>query len=208
MAGDGTEGLGERRRIDLGHRRVRSGAEPGVWGTGNAGPDYDGSEREGDNLYTASIVALDADTGRLRWHYQFTPHDVWDWDAVQMPVLADLTLGGQPRKVVMFANRNGFFYLLDRATGSLIRAKPFIETTWAKEIQANGRPLLLPNSLPSEEGTRVCPDQAGGTNWMAPSFDKGLGLLFITARESCGIFFTCRKTTIPATVFEAAPSSA
>ena len=160
------------------------------WGTGNAGPDYDGSAREGDNLYTASIVALDADTGRLRWHYQFTPHDVWDWDATQMPVLADLTIGGQPRKVVMFANRNGFFYLLDRATGQLIRAKPFIETSWAKEIQANGRPMLLPNSIPSEEGTRICPDQTGGTNWMPPSFDKALGLLFVTARESCGIFFT------------------
>jgi alcohol dehydrogenase (cytochrome c) len=160
------------------------------WGTGNAGPDYDGSAREGDNLYTASIVALDADTGRLRWHYQFTPHDVWDWDATQMPVLADLTIGGQPRKVVMFANRNGFFYLLDRATGQLIRAKPFIETSWAKEIQGNGRPMLLPNSIPSEEGTRICPDQTGGTNWMPPSFDKALGLLFVTARESCGIFFT------------------
>ena len=167
------------------------------WGTGNAGPDYDGSEREGDNLYTASIVALDADTGRLRWHYQFTPHDVWDWDATQMPVLADLTIGGQPRKVVMFANRNGFFYLLDRATGSLIRARPFIETSWAKEIQANGRPMLLPNSIPSEEGTRVCPDQAGGTNWMAPSFDKALGLLFVTARESCGIFYTWKEDYNP-----------
>jgi alcohol dehydrogenase (cytochrome c) len=171
------------------------------WGTGNAGPDYDGSEREGDNLYTASIVALDADTGRLRWHYQFTPHDVWDWDSTQNPVLADLTIGGQSRKVVMFANRNGFFYLLDRATGKLIRAKPFIETSWAKEIQANGRPLLLPNSLPSEDGTRVCPDQSGGTNWMPPSFDKALGLLFVTARESCGIFFTWKDDYNPGDSF-------
>jgi alcohol dehydrogenase (cytochrome c) len=167
------------------------------WGTGNAGPDYDGSEREGDNLYTASIVALDADTGRLRWHYQFTPHDVWDWDSTQNPVLADLTIGGQPRKVVMFANRNGFFYLLDRATGKLIRGKPFIETSWAKEIRADGRPMLLPNSIPSEEGTRVCPDQSGGTNWMPPSFDKALGLLFVTARESCGIFFTWKDDYNP-----------
>jgi alcohol dehydrogenase (cytochrome c) len=171
------------------------------WGTGNAGPDYDGSAREGDNLYTASIVALDADTGRLRWHYQFTPHDVWDWDSTQNPVLADLTLGGQPRKVVMFANRNGFFYLLDRATGQLIRGKPFIETSWAKEIQANGRPMLLPNSIPSEEGTRVCPDQSGGTNWMPPSFDKSLGLLFVTARESCGIFFTWKDDFNPGDSF-------
>ncbi len=167
------------------------------WGTGNAGPDYDGSAREGDNLYTASIVALDADTGRLRWHYQFTPHDVWDWDSTQNPVLADLTIAGQPRKVVMFANRNGFFYLLDRADGTLIRGKPFIETSWAKEIRADGRPMLLPNIIPSEEGTRVCPDQSGGTNWMPPSFDKSLGLLFVTARESCGIFYTWKDDYNP-----------
>ncbi len=171
------------------------------WGTGNAGPDYDGSAREGDNLYTASIVALDADTGRLRWHYQFTPHDVWDWDSTQNPVLADLTIGGQQRKTVMFANRNGFFYVLDRATGQLIRGKPFIETSWAKEIQPNGRPMLLPNSIPSEEGTRICPDQSGGTNWMPPSFDKGLGLLFVTARESCGIFYTWKDDYNPGDSF-------
>lgn len=159
------------------------------WGTGNAGPDYNGSEREGDNLYTASIVALDADTGRLRWYYQFTPHDVWDWDATQVPVLADLTLEGQPRKVVMFANRNGFFYLLDRVTGTLIRGRPFIETSWAKAIGADGRPILRPGMIPSAAGTRVCPDQSGATNWMSPSFDPSLKLLFVTARESCGIFY-------------------
>jgi PQQ-dependent dehydrogenase (methanol/ethanol family) len=125
------------------------------WGTGNAGPDYNGSAREGDNLYTASIVALDADTGALKWHYQFTPHDIWDYDSTQMPVLADLTIDGQLRKVVLFANRNGFFYVLDRATGKLLRATPFIQTTWAKAIRPDGRPMLEPNSVPSEEGTKV-----------------------------------------------------
>jgi len=160
------------------------------WGTGNAGPDYNGLEREGDNLYTASIVALDADTGKLRWHYQFTPHDIWDYDSTQMPVLADLTLGGELWKAVLFANRNGFFYVLDRATGKLIRGKPFIQTTWATGIRPDGRPMLGGNSVPSEEGTKVCPDQSGGTNWMPPSFDPGLGLFFVTARESCGIFFS------------------
>jgi len=163
------------------------------WGTGNAGPDYNGSAREGDNLYTASIVALDADTGALKWHYQFTPHDIWDYDSTQMPVLADLTLGGQLRKVVLFANRNGFFYVLDRATGKLIRAKPFIQTTWAKEIRPDGRPMLQPNSVPSEDGTKVCPDQTGGTNWMPPSFSPSLNLLFVTARESCGVFFSWKE---------------
>ena len=179
------------------------------WGTGNAGPDYDGSAREGDNLYTASIVALDADTGRLRWHYQFTPHDVWDWDAIQMPVLADLTLGGQPRKVVMFANRNGFFYLLDRATGQLVRAKPFIETSWAKEIQANGRPLLLPNSIPSEEGTR----DLSRSDWR----NQLDGRRRSTRRSACcssrrgnpaASSTRGRKTTTRATAIAAAPSSA
>ena len=159
------------------------------WGTGNAGPDYNGDLREGDNLYTASIVAIDGDSGLLRWHYQFTPHDVWDWDSTQVPVLADVTIGGQPRKVVIFANRNGFFYVLDRATGKLIFGKPFIQTSWAKEIRADGRPVLLPGSLPSEKGTRVCPDQSGGTNWMSPSFDPALGLLFVTARDACGVFY-------------------
>ena len=167
------------------------------WGTGNAGPDYNGTEREGDNLYTASVVALDADTGKLRWHYQFTPHDIWDYDSTQLPVLADLTLGGELRKVMLFANRNGFFYVLDRATGKLIRATPFIETTWAREIRPDGRPMLMPNSVPSEEGTKVCPDQTGGTNWMAPSFDPALGLFFVTARESCGVFFSWKDDYNP-----------
>jgi alcohol dehydrogenase (cytochrome c) len=159
------------------------------WGTGNAGPDYNGDAREGDNLYTASLVALDGDTGQLRWHYQFTPHDVWDYDSTQVPVLADLTIGGQPRKVVIFANRNGFFYVLDRVTGKLILGKPYIETTWAKEIR-DGRPLVLANRVPTEQGTRVCPDPAGATNWMSPSFHPGLSLLFVTVRESCGTFYS------------------
>jgi len=118
-----------------------------------------------------------------------------------MPVLADITLGGELRKVVLFANRNGFFYVLERATGKLIRGKPFIQTTWAKEIRADGRPMLLPNSVPSEQGTKVCPDQSGGTNWMPPSFDPSLGLFFVTARESCGIFFTWKDDYTPGEAF-------
>ena len=143
------------------------------YGTGNPGPDYYSSAREGDNLYTASLVALDADTGELRWHYQFTPHDVHDWDSTQVPVLADLTINGQPRKVVMFANRNGFFYTLDRVTGKVIVAKPFVETTWAKEIGADGRPVLLPGHLPDEDGEKTCPDLGGGTNFMSPVLRSG-----------------------------------
>jgi alcohol dehydrogenase (cytochrome c) len=160
------------------------------FGTGNPGPDYYSANREGDNLFTASIVALDADTGRLKWHYQFTPHDVHDWDATQVPVLGELPIGGQNRKVVMFANRNGFFYTIDRATGKLIVAKPFVETTWAKEISSmTGRPILLPNNHPNEQGVRTCPDLGGGTNFMAPSYDPNLKLFFVTARETCSIYF-------------------
>ncbi len=156
------------------------------FGTGNPGPDYFSGNREGDNLFTASLVALDVDTGRRKWHYQFTPHDVHDWDATQVPVLGDLTIDGQPRKVVMFANRNGFFYTIDRVTGKLIVAKPFVETTWAKEISMlTGRPILLPNNHPNEQGVRTCPDLGGGTNFMSPSYDPALKLFFVTARETC-----------------------
>jgi alcohol dehydrogenase (cytochrome c) len=160
------------------------------FGTGNPGPDYYSANREGDNLFTASIVALDADTGKLKWHYQFTPHDVHDWDATQVPVLAELPIEGQPRKVVMFANRNGFFYTIDRTTGKLIVAKPFVETTWAKEISSvTGRPILLPNNHPNEQGTRTCPDLGGGTNFMSPSYDPASRLFFVTARETCATYF-------------------
>ena len=160
------------------------------FGTGNPGPDYYSANREGDNLFTASIVALDADTGVRKWHYQFTPHDVHDWDATQVPVLGELTIDGERRKVVMFANRNGFFYTIDRVTGKLIVAKPFVETTWAKEISSvTGRPILLPDNHPNEQGARTCPDLGGGTNFMSPSYDPNLRLFFVTARETCATFF-------------------
>jgi alcohol dehydrogenase (cytochrome c) len=159
------------------------------YGTGNPGPDYYSNAREGDNLYTTSLVAIDLDTGERRWHYQFTPHDVHDWDSTQVPVLGDLTINGQPRKVVMFANRNGFFYTIDRVTGKIIVAKPFVETTWAKEIDQDGRPVLLPGHLPDEDGNKTCPDLGGGTNFMSPSFDPTTRLFFVTARETCATFF-------------------
>jgi alcohol dehydrogenase (cytochrome c) len=159
------------------------------YGTGNPGPDYYSHIRKGDNLYTDSLVALDADTGKLRWHYQFTPHDVHDWDATQVPVLGELPIDGKPRKVVMFANRNGFFYVLDRVTGKVLVAKPFVETTWAKEIGPDGRPVLLPGNMPDEKGTRTCPDLGGGTNFMSPSYDPAARLFFVTARETCAVYF-------------------
>ena len=155
------------------------------FGTGNPNPDYYGAERKGDNLYTCSIVALDADTGELKWHYQFTPHDTHDWDSDHIPVLANVPIAGQSRKVVMVANRNGFFYALDRATGKLLLAKPFTDTNWAREIGADGRPIVL-----DEDGTKKClPDFWGGTNFMPPSFDPALNLFFVTARETCVTYF-------------------
>lgn len=149
------------------------------WGTGNPNPDYYGADRKGDNLYTNSIVAIDAATGTLKWHYQFTPHDLHDWDSNHVPVLADVA----GRKVVMVANRNGFFYRLDRVTGQLILAKPFTETTWAREIGKDGRPIIL------NDGDKGClPDMWGGTNFNPPSFDPALGLFFVNARESCATY--------------------
>ncbi|HEV3217083.1 MAG TPA: PQQ-dependent dehydrogenase, methanol/ethanol family [Vicinamibacterales bacterium] len=172
------------------------------FGTGNPGPDYYSTNREGDNLYTASLVALDADTGKAKWHYQFTPHDVHDWDSTQVPVLGDLTINGQPRKVVMFANRNGFFYTIDRVTGKVIVAKPFVETTWAKEVGPTGRPVLLPGNIPDENGTKTCPDLGGGTNYMAPSFDPTTRTFFVTARETCANYYAWEQPYQPGVQWE------
>ncbi|HYU78152.1 MAG TPA: PQQ-dependent dehydrogenase, methanol/ethanol family [Vicinamibacterales bacterium] len=174
------------------------------FGTGNPGPDYYSANREGDNLYTASLVALDADTGKMRWHYQFTPHDVHDWDSTQVPVLGELSVAGEPRKVVMFANRNGFFYTLDRVTGKVIVAKPFVETTWAKEISTvTGKPILLPGHVPNEQGSRTCPDLGGGTNFMSPSYDPKVNLFFVTARETCATYFAFDQEFKPGVNWEA-----
>ncbi len=167
------------------------------YGIGNPGPDYHSESRLGDNLYSDSIVALDADTGQLRWHYQFTPHDVHDWDATEVPVLADLTIAGQPRKVVMFANRNGFYYTLDRTNGGVILAKPFVMTTWAKEIGRDGRPIVEPGHTPDENGEITCPDITGGTNFWPPTFDPMTRTFFVNAREACMTFYSWKPDYKP-----------
>jgi len=149
------------------------------WGIGNAGPDYNGDVRLGDNLYTSSVVALDADTGKLKWHYQFSPHDEFDYDAVQVPVLADMTWNGGPRKVMMFANRNGFFYVLDRANGKFLLGKPFVRVNWADGFDQDGRPRRVPGQVPTAEGTLIYPGNQGGTNWYNPSFSPRTGLFYI-----------------------------
>jgi len=162
------------------------------WGTGNPIPDYNASVRKGDNLYTASIVALNADTGKLKWHYQYTPQDNHDWDGNQIPVLADISVQGRQRKVAMIASRNGFFYVLDRATGDLLLAKPFTESKWAREIGRDGRPIVLNTGfvLPgqTEADTTCIPDNYGGANFSPPSFDPARGLFFVMARETCAVY--------------------
>jgi len=158
------------------------------WGVGNPNPDFYGGNRRGDNLYTASVVALDPDTGRLRWHFQYTPHDEHDWDSNQIQVLADLMISGRVRKTLITANRNGFFYVLDRTNGAFIQAKPYVTTTWAKEVDAKGRPIELPNQRPTDKGTRTCPDLAGGSSFTSPSFDPARRLFFVSARETCQMY--------------------
>jgi alcohol dehydrogenase (cytochrome c) len=159
------------------------------WGTGNPGPDWNGIVRKGDNLYSDCLLALDADTGKLKWYFQFTPHDDHDWDAVQVPVLLDGTFRGQPRKMVLFANRNGFYYVLDRVTGKYLASRELSKQTWAKGIDDNGRPAVLPNVAPTAEGTRVWPAVAGATNWFSPSYSPKTNLFYVAVREEGAVYY-------------------
>lgn len=159
------------------------------WPTGNPSAEYYGDDRGGDNLYSDCILALDARTGRLKWYYQGTPHDLWDWDATETPVVVDANWAGQPRKLLLHANRNGFFYVFDRTDGKLLLAKQFIrKLTWASGIGADGRPLKLPNQEPSSGGTLVCPSQDGATNWYSPSYNPATNLFYVQTFEKCSIY--------------------
>ena len=158
------------------------------WGTGNPGPDWNGDVRKGDNLYSDSVLAIDADTGKLKWHFQFTPHDIHDWDANQVPVLMDGEIRGERRKLLITANRNGFFYALDRATGQFLLGKPYVKQTWASGLDDRGRPIRLPNTTPTIEGTRVWPAAGGGTNWFSPSYSPKNDLFYVAIRESSAMF--------------------
>jgi alcohol dehydrogenase (cytochrome c) len=155
------------------------------WGVGNAGPDWNNEQRPGDNLYTDSVVALDADTGRLKWHYQFTPHDRYDYDSVQIPVLADIRWQGQPLKAMIWANRNGNFYVLDRETGKFLVGKPFVKVTWMDKFDERGRP----NQTPPLPGQPTWPGNQGGTNWYSPSFSPHTGLFYVPAWEGYATVF-------------------
>jgi PQQ-dependent dehydrogenase (methanol/ethanol family) len=153
------------------------------WGIGNPGPDLNHEVRRGDNLFSCSVVALDVNTGQRKWHYQFSPADAHDWDATEDLILADKPFHGQPRKLVMQANRNGMFYVLDRGDGKFLLGKPFVEQSWNKGFDENGRPIFTPGWESSAQGTTVYPSLAGGTNWQAPSFDRQNGWLYVAFIE-------------------------
>ena len=163
------------------------------WGIGNPGPDYNGDARRGDNLYTCSVVALDADSGKLRWHFQFTPHDVNDWDSAHVPILVD----DGDRKLVVVANRNGFYYVLDRVTGKFLRGAQFGKQTWASGLDDKGRPMRLPGMEPSSEGTMVYPGFHGVTNWFSPSFSPLTRLVYVAVREEPAIFAKNKDPYVP-----------
>ena len=159
------------------------------WGTGNPWPDTNGDVRLGDDLYSCSVIALDADTGKLKWHFQFTPHDVHDWDSTQVPVLADGEFRGRARKLLLWPNRNGFFYLLDRQTGEFLLAKAFVKQTWTKGFDDKGRPELVAGNEPTPEGnTEVWPGVDGGANWMAHSYSPLTKWLYTFAREEHRVY--------------------
>ncbi len=149
------------------------------WGVGNPSPDYSGDQRPGDNLYTNTVVALDVDTGQLKWHYQFTPHDVYDFDAVQIPVLADITFRGAPMKALLWANRNGIYYVLDRTNGKFLSGTPMGKVNWMSGFDANGRPI----QTRQPPGVPTYPGHQGITNWYSPSFSPRTGLMYVSIWE-------------------------
>jgi alcohol dehydrogenase (cytochrome c) len=171
------------------------------WGVGNPAPDWNGGVRPGDNLYTCSLIALDAKTGRLKWHFQFTPHDVHDWDANQIPILVDAEVDGRTRKLVVMANRNAFYYVLDREVGTFLLASQYSKQTWAKEIDERGRPLVLPGTEPTEEGTLVWPSLQGATNWFSPAYSPKTRLLYVAVREMGSYYYKAEAEYKPGDYF-------
>ena len=161
------------------------------WGTGNPGPDWKGDSRLGDNLYSNSIIALDGDSGTLKWHFQFTPHDVQDLDSTQTPILIDAPWKGTTRKLVLFANRNAFYYVLDRTTGEFLLGKPYVRQTWAQpSLSDKGRPIRNPNTDPTEKGTVLYPNSPGATNYQAPAYSPLTKLHYVMTRDEGGVFYT------------------
>lgn len=154
------------------------------WGTGNPAPDFNDDDRPGDNLYTCSLLAIDPDTGKMKWYFQFSPHENHDWDSDEPPILFDAMIDGKPRKLIAFANRNAFYYVLDRTNGQFITGVPFVKETWAKGLDAKGRPILEPNQQPTlGAGTLVYPSITGGVDWTSPSYSPQTGLFYVSVHE-------------------------
>ena len=177
---------GKPARGGLEHWRLRSDSNLTFWGIGNPAPDTNGDIRLGDNLYSDCVVALDADTGKLKWYYQFTPHDTMDYDATQVPVLADIEYKGRPRKAMIWANRNGVFYVLDRTTGEFLMGKPFVKANWLTGFDEKGRPMRTPGQQDSPTPVLIQPNGLGGTNWYPPSYSPHTGLFYIPGWENSG----------------------
>ncbi len=157
-------------------------------------PDFVGDTRPGDDLYTACVLALDPDTGKLKWYFQFTPHDLYDYDATETPVLVDAEENGALRHLLVQANRNGFFYVLDRTNGKFLRATQFVtKLNWAKGIDASGRPILS-GKIPTAKGEYICPGIDGATNWFSPSYNPDTKLFYVMALESCDQYFAIPRT--------------
>ena len=159
------------------------------WGVGNPGPDWNPDQRPGDNLYSDSVVALDADSGKLKWHFQFTPNDAYDYDSVQIPVLVDMNWRGRDAKLMLWANRNGFFYVLDRVTGRFLSGNPFVKVNWASHLDERGRPVQTPQPA----GSPTWPGNQGGTNWYPPSYSPHTELFYFSAWENYATIY--RKET-------------
>lgn len=171
------------------------------WTTSNAAPDFVGESRPGDDLYTACVLALDPDTGRLKWHFQFTPHDLYDYDATETPVLVDTEENGVVRRLLVQADRNGFYYVLDRTSGKFLHASPFVEKlNWAKAIDPSGRPILT-DRIPTEKGTEICPGITGATNWFSPSYNPETKLFYVLALEACDEYFAIPRRFIDGETF-------
>ena len=158
------------------------------WGTGNPGPDWNGDGRAGDNLYTDCLIALDPDTGAKKWHFQYTPHDVHDWDSTQTPTLVDGMFRGEQRKMVVLANRNAFYYVLDRTNGKFLAGQPYVKQTWATGLDEAGRPMRAPNTSPSVEGTLVWPSLGGGSNWYSSTYSPKTSLYYVNAKEMAAYY--------------------
>jgi alcohol dehydrogenase (cytochrome c) len=179
------------------------------WGVGNPAPDFAGDVRPGDNLFTSSVIALNATTGKLAWHFQFTPHDEHDWDSTQTPILADLVVDGVMRRAICWPNRNGFYYVLDRVTGEFLVGTPFVELNWAKGLDAKGRPIPAEQGSLSSVGRLTRPGLAGGTNWQNAAFDHATTRLFVHATEGASVFTkSAHATRGPSGVYVGSAGSA